>query len=136
MIFYHFPKSEGYYRWYCKNYPANYVPFSLPYFSVFFPREHWKCTWTSFFQHVSRALFRVHGHFLKKFTGKGVRSRALFWTFSRALLECSRANIVNVHGHFSRFTGSFSSKMLHNPEFMWVSACSRALFQVHGHFLF
>ena len=51
----------------------------------FFSREHQKCPWTSFFGRCSRALFLIHGHFFRKFTGKWLRSRALFWTFSRAL---------------------------------------------------
>ena len=60
-----------------------------------------------------RSLEDVHGYFfgftgtsLRKFTGKWLRSRALFWTFSRTLFR--------VHGQKN-------------------SKCSRALFDVHGH---
>ena len=113
----------------------------------FFPREHQKCPWTSFFRRSSRAQFCVHGHFFRKFTGKWMRSRALFGTFSRALFvvhgqkiwKCSRA-LFAVHGHiflkitknagicvftgtFGRFTGTFFWK------------CSRALLMFTGTFL-
>ena len=117
------------------------------YTSVFFPREHQKCPWTSFFRRCSRAQFCVHGHFFRKFTGKWMRSRALFGTFSRALFvvhgqkiwKCLRA-LFAVHGHFflkstknagicvftgtfRRFTGTFFCK------------CSRALLRFTGTFL-
>ena len=92
--------------------------------------------------------------FSKMFTGTILRSRALFqkihgqvdaftgtfWDFFTGTFRGSRAeNLGIVHGHFSRFTGTFSSKVLKKQEF----ACSRALFagsralfseNVHGHF--
>ena len=92
--------------------------------------------------------------FSKMFTGTFLRSRALFQKthgqedaftvtfldFYTGTFRGSRAEILeNVHGHFSRFTGTFSSKVTKMPEF----TCSRALFagsralfseNVHRHF--
>ena len=56
----------------------------------------------------------VHGHFFwftgtfqGKFTGKWLRSRALFWTYHGHFFEVHGQKKLNVHGHFLRFTGKF-----------------------------
>ena len=110
----------------------------------------------------------VHGYFFaftgtscRKFTGKLLRSRALFWTFSRALFVGSRAKIfeiftgtfrrsralfaqkyqktqnLGVHGQFLQVHGDFFLKMftgnfeIHGHFFY----CSRALFRFTGKFI-
>ena len=94
---------------------------------------------------VREALFsaKVHGHkfaftgtFLSKFTGKKMRSRALFLTFHGHFLVV-HGHFLVVHGHFSGsraplflFTGTFS---LFTGTFL--AFVHGELRNVHGYFL-
>ena len=75
---------------------------------VFFPVNLKSARERCFFENFHGHFLAFTGTFWWKFTGKGVRSRALFGSFSRALFR--------VHGQKNR-------------------KFSRALFEVHGHVL-
>ena len=89
---------------------------------MFFSRKHQKCPWTSLFRNFSWALFQqssrasgcLHGHFLAPPTGT---------------IHGSRAPVLgNVHGHFSRFSGTFSSKQTKMLDYL----CFCGLFLLAG----
>ena len=98
-----------------------------------------------FLANVHGYKFAFTGTFLSEFTGKKMRSRALFWTFSRALFGgsralfgCSRAlfwftgTSFSVHGHFFSVHGHISgicSRGVAKCSRAFFSYCSRALFQ-------
>ena len=88
-----------------------------------------------FFKIFHGHIFAFTGTFWTKFTGKRTRSRAFFWTFSRAHLCGSRALFYGSRP-LLKFTGTF---FLVHGYFFTVHGhifviCSRAKKNIHGHF--
>ena len=86
----------------------------------FFPVNLESAREPHFFENFHGHIFAFTGTFWTKFTGKRMRSRALFWTFSRALLCGSRV----------LFCGSRAMLKFTGTQFSWFTAT----FEVHGYF--
>ena len=110
--------------------------YTLPKGSVFFfPVNLESAREPHFFKIFHGHIFAFTGTFWTKFTGKRTRSRAFFWTFSRAHL-CGSWALFYGSRPLLKFTGTF---FLVHGYFFTVHGhifviCSRAKKNIHGHF--